>query len=101
MIIGPLFGKDEDDQDCALEEHADVQDDGILVEMGSEFVECDDFKIVCKRWRQVSRQWACEYPNLLCEMILARQSLTPLVTMMAKQFLGLDLDHFGCRHCRL
>ena len=47
-----------------------------------------DFKIVFKRWRQICKQWACENPNLLSELVLIRIAFEPLVSLMKRQSLA-------------
>lgn len=92
MVISALFSADRvpelDELDIDASDNQDLSVQ--LTALVPESIDSDDFKLVCKRWRQVSRQWICNNPSLLKDLLFVRLSLTPLVSLMASQLLGIS-----------
>lgn len=80
-------GANGQDEDPHTSQQLASLGDGFLQAGGSQEqndTEGTDFKVICKKWREMGLAWS-KRPNLLLEMILARLAVAPHCRLMAQE----------------
>ena len=77
-----LFAGDEDILKDDLPADAVV---GFVAAQSQSGEDTEEFKVIYKQWKKMAHQWACKYPGLLSDLLIARLAMFPQVALMEQQ----------------